>query len=59
MWVHGQKISKNALRHSWRNSIKTQKKVRGLQFLDMFSLFERLIDFYQPIIIAQVSFSEI
>ena len=47
------------MRHTWRNSIKTHRKIRGLQFLDMLSLFERLPHFYQPIILAQVSFREI
>ena len=45
--------------HTWRNSIKTHRKIRGLQFLDMLKLFERLLLFYQPIIFAQVSFREI
>ena len=47
------------MRHTWQNSIKTHRKIRGLQFLDMLSNFERLPHFYQPIILAQVSFGKI
>ena len=45
--------------HTWRNSIKTHKKIRGLQFLDMLNLFESTLHFHQPIIIAQMSLGEI
>ena len=46
------------MRHTWRNSIKTHRKIRGLQFLDMLKCFERLPQFYRPIRLAQVSFRE-
>ena len=49
----------NLWNHTWRNSIKTHKKIRGLQFLDMLNLFERTLHFYRPIIIAQMSLGEI
>ena len=44
--------------HTWQNSIKTHRKIRGLQFLDMLKCFERLPQFYRPIGLAQVSFRE-
>ena len=49
----------NCLHHTRQNLIKRHTKIRGLQFLDMLSLFERLPHFYRPIILAQVSFREI